>query len=283
MLQAPPTQVGEPLTVLQAASQPPQLLTSLLVGVSQPLRAMFSSAEQSSYPELQAMLQMPPEQAGAPLTVLHAASHPPQLAVSVLRLISQPLFGLPSQSSNPAAQLYWQAPSEHPAETMFGGALSSQSWPQLPQFEALVFRLASQPFPLRPSQLSKPASQVWSHAPATQAGAALAQSSGQTVAQFPHRVGSLSVCDSQPSRAAFSSAEQSLQPAAQLVMLQLPAMQLGAPLTVLHGAAQPPQLPSSVLRLVSQPSAVPPEQSPQPASHTPMLQVLALQVPVAFG
>ena len=47
MPQAPPTQVGAPLTVLQAASQPPQLFTSLLVWVSQPLRSTFSSAEQS--------------------------------------------------------------------------------------------------------------------------------------------------------------------------------------------------------------------------------------------
>ena len=47
MPHAPPTQVGAPLTVLQAALHPPQLLTSLLVCVSQPFRAIFSSAEQS--------------------------------------------------------------------------------------------------------------------------------------------------------------------------------------------------------------------------------------------
>ena len=47
MPHAPPTHVGAPLTVLQAALQPPQLFTSLLVWVSQPFRAMFSSAEQS--------------------------------------------------------------------------------------------------------------------------------------------------------------------------------------------------------------------------------------------
>ena len=78
MLQAPPMQLGEPLTVLQAWAQPPQLFTSLLVGVSQPSRAMFSSAEQSLYPELQTTLHSPPEQVDAPFTELQAALQAPQ-------------------------------------------------------------------------------------------------------------------------------------------------------------------------------------------------------------
>ena len=154
---------------------------------------MFSSAEQSLQPELQAMLQLPAEQAGAPLLVLHGVPQPPQLSVSVLRFTSQPLPGSPSQFSNPAAHVYWQLPSEQPVETMFGGALAAQSLPHPPQWAELVLRLASQPLPAKPSQLSNPASQTCPQAPELQFGAALFQSSGQTVAQLPHRVGSTSV------------------------------------------------------------------------------------------
>ena len=66
---------------------------------------MFSSAEQLLQPELQAMLQIPPEQAGAPLVPLQGVRQPPQWAVSVLRLTSHPLPGLPSQSEKPELQV----------------------------------------------------------------------------------------------------------------------------------------------------------------------------------
>ena len=72
------------------------------------------------------MLQDPLEQAGAPLLVLHGVPQPPQLVVSVLTLISQPLPGRPSQFWNPPAQVYWQLPSAQPVETMLGGALAAQ-------------------------------------------------------------------------------------------------------------------------------------------------------------
>jgi hypothetical protein len=73
------------------------------------------------------MLQLPLEQAGAPFTVLQAAPQPPQLVVSVLLLISQPLAWLPSQLRKPAVQVYWQLPSEQPVAVMLGGALAAQS------------------------------------------------------------------------------------------------------------------------------------------------------------
>ena len=228
------------------------------------------------------MLQLPLEQAGAPLTVLQAPPQDPQFRVSVFLLISQPLAWLVSQSRKPAAQVYWHAPSAQPVAVMFGGALAAQSLPQVPQLAELVLRFASQPLPASPSQSSKSASQTWPQTPALQLGAALFQSSGQLVAQLPQRLGSTSVWDSQPSRVAFSSGEQSLQPAAQLFMLHAPRAHVGAPLAVLHAAAQPPQLASSVYTLVSQPSAEPPEQLPQPASQVVMLQVVPLQLPFAF-
>jgi len=116
------------------------------------------------------MLQLPAEQAGAPLLVLHGVPQPPQFSVSVLRLTSQPLPGRPSQFANPAAHVNWQLPSEQPVETMFGGAFAVQSYPQEPQSAVLVLRFASQPLPARPSQLSKPASQTWPHVPVEQLG-----------------------------------------------------------------------------------------------------------------
>jgi hypothetical protein len=192
------------------------------------------------------MLQVPPEQAGAPWIVLQAALQPPQFRVSVLLLISQPLAWLPSQLRKPSAQVYWQAPSEQPPDTMFGGALAAQSLPQAPQFSSSVARTASQPLAPDPSQLSKPASHTWPHVLALQDGSALSQSSGQTVVQLPQAFGSEAVLVSQPSRLTFSSLEQSLQPDAQLFMSQLPVVQVGAPLAVEHGVPQAPQFASSV-------------------------------------
>jgi len=148
------------LTVLHGAAQPPQLFTSLLVWVSQPLRAMFSSAEQSAYPELQTTLHWPLVQVAAPLALLQAPPQLPQLASSVLLLTSQPLPMSPSQLRKPAAQVYWQAPSEQPPETMLGGAFAAQSLPQLPQFWSSTASSDSQPLSGSLSQLSKPVSQA---------------------------------------------------------------------------------------------------------------------------
>ena len=140
----------------------------------------------------------------------------------------------------------------------------------------------SQPSP-PPLQSARPASHTWPQALAVQDGEALAQSSGQLVPQPPQLAMSLCVLVSQPSRLVFSLLEQSSQPDAQVFMSQLPAVQSGVPLAVLHGAAHPPQLSSSVLRLVSQPSADPPEQLPQPAVQLPMVHTLDTQVPAALG
>ena len=265
MLHAPPKHVGVPFTPLHAPPQLPQLLSSVSVAVSQPSRLTFSSALQSLKPALQAMLHSPPAHAGAPLVVLQAPPQLPQLVVSVFVFTSQPLPWLASQSANPATQLYWHAPSEHPPEVMFGGAPAAQSFPHAPQFASSVASSASQPLPGSASQLSKPASQVWSHAPLVHAGAALVQSSGHTVTQSPQALMSASVLVSQPSRLAFSSALQSLKPAEQPLMLQLPLAQFGVPLLVPHAALQPPQWSSSVFRFVSHPAS--PVQSPKPALH----------------
>jgi hypothetical protein len=97
-----------------------------VICVSHPSRLAFSSAEQLLQPLLQAMLQVPPEQAGAPFTVLHGVPHAPQLRVSVCVLTSQPFAWFPSQFWKPGRQVNWQAPSEQIVPVMLGGALAEQ-------------------------------------------------------------------------------------------------------------------------------------------------------------
>jgi hypothetical protein len=75
----------------QFVPQFPQLATSPLVKVSQPLRLTFSLALQSLYPAVQlAMLQDPAAHAGVPFTLLHARPQPLQCAVLVFTFVSQP-------------------------------------------------------------------------------------------------------------------------------------------------------------------------------------------------
>lgn len=75
----------------------------------------------------------------------HAFGHAPQWSTSLFRFASQPFTRFPSQLPQPAAHVYWQAPSVHPLETMFAGAFAAQLFPQLPQLVALVFVFVSQP------------------------------------------------------------------------------------------------------------------------------------------
>ena len=98
------------------------------------------------------MAHCPAEQLGVPLALLQAEPQVPQLAVSVCRLISHPLAGLPSQSAKPALQLYWQAPREHPVALMLVGASAAQSVPHPPQFATSVLMLISQPSARPPVQ-----------------------------------------------------------------------------------------------------------------------------------
>jgi hypothetical protein len=78
----------------------------------------------------------------------------PQLFVSVLPSVSQPLFGLPSQSRNPGEQLMAHLPALQTA-VEFGPA--GQALPQVPQLFALFVVFVSQPFAGSMSQSAKPA------------------------------------------------------------------------------------------------------------------------------
>ena len=80
----------------QATPQPPQLAGSVLVVVSQPSRATFSSALQSSKPALQAMLQVLARQLGVPLAVLQGSAQTPQWLVSVGKNVSHPAAAVQS-------------------------------------------------------------------------------------------------------------------------------------------------------------------------------------------
>ena len=91
MVHWPPRQVAVPWAVLQGVPQAPQLLSSVLMLVSQPSRLKFSLALQSAYPESQAVLHCPALQVGVPLVLLQLEPQVPQLVVSFCRSTSQPL------------------------------------------------------------------------------------------------------------------------------------------------------------------------------------------------
>jgi hypothetical protein len=93
----PAVQAGVPFAVEQISPQTPQLLTLVLVLVSQPL-AGFES--QSAKPGAQAVMwQVPPVHASVALLVLQAFPQEPQLLELLPVLTSQPFAGLPSQSA----------------------------------------------------------------------------------------------------------------------------------------------------------------------------------------
>ena len=73
-------------------------------------------------------------------------------SVSVLRLVSQPLFALPSQLPNPAAHVGTHTP---PVQAVVPFALVHAT-PHEPQFDVVASEV-SQPFAMLLSQLAKPA------------------------------------------------------------------------------------------------------------------------------
>ena len=146
-----------------------------------------------------------------------------------------------------------QPPVEHAAVACG----SEQVRPHIPQLVADVLRLVSQPLAAFASQLPKPALHAaTAHAPLVHAGVALGSEHARPHA--PQWLTALRVLVSQP-LATFMS--QSPKPAAQ-VMAQRPAVQAAVPLAVLHALPHAPQWLALVLRLVSQPLAALPSQSP---------------------
>jgi len=146
---------------VQVIPQPPQLLTLLVVLVSQPLPARPS---QLPKPAAQVMPHEPPAQLGVPLLPLHTLPQLPQLARFSAVPVSQPLPASPSQLPKPG--LHEATPHAPPEQD--GAPLGVlQTTPQAPQL-VVADRLASQPSPAAPLQSAKLVLQRNPHARAAQ-------------------------------------------------------------------------------------------------------------------
>jgi hypothetical protein len=127
--------------------QVPQLSTSLLVLVSQPLFGLLSQLVQ---PELHTGVHAPPMQLVVPCALLHTVPQDPQLLVDVEVWVSQPLSVSPSQLPQPLLQSGAQLP---PTQLVLPFGFVHPA-PQAPQLLTLLPRLVSQPFTGLPSQLA---------------------------------------------------------------------------------------------------------------------------------
>jgi hypothetical protein len=251
MVHVPLTQVGDPFTLLQTLPHAPQLVTDVLVLVSQPLPTL---ASQFANGVLQLrMAQLPVVHEGVALGRLQERPHPPQFAV-VWRFVSQPSEYRPLQSAKPAAH----AAIEHvDAEHVADPFAAEHAFPHEPQFPRLVTRSVSQPFAELPSQSPLPGAQLaMPQMPATQFGV-------PPVAEhtFPHVLQLLTSICVLVSHPFARLPSQFLKPALH-VMPHVPAAQVGEPFWLLQIVPHPPQFVTDVPVFVSQPFAALPSQSP---------------------
>ncbi len=137
----PPTHDWLEFGRLQLVAHVPQWVGSVLRLISQPFGVRPSQFAKPALHE--AIVQLPATQPCAAFARLHAPAHEPQCVGSVFRFTSQPLASRPSQSANPALQVYPHAPAVH-VEDAFAGVLQSVLQP--PQCVGSVFRFTSQPF-----------------------------------------------------------------------------------------------------------------------------------------
>ena len=178
-----------------------------------------------------------------PLVELQTVLHPPQ-CVGELRLVSQPLMALLSQSPKPGLQTIPQLPLVQvgvpPAvEHLVVHAL---------QLLTSVFRLTSQPLLARPSQSAKPALQApIAQVPLLQVAAAFANV--HLVPQALQLLTSVFKLTSQP---LVAEPSQLPEPAVQAPIVQALLTQLAAALVNVHLVPQPPQLFTSFVVLVPQ-------------------------------
>ena len=168
------------------------------------------------------------------------------------------------QSAKPVAHEPLHAPAVHELTAM---CAVEQGMPHAPQWSGSEpASSVSQPsVSLSPLQSPQPGAQAPSHTPAVQPRMPMWLDE-QRMRQPPQFIGSLRTETSQPSPR--RSALQSLHPATQ-VPVHMPPLQ-AAPLTFMpeQRCRQPPQLPTSVSGLTSQPSlALSPLQSRKPGRH----------------
>jgi hypothetical protein len=105
----------------------------------------------------------PATQFGVPPDTGHTCPQLPQLLMLVAVLVSQPLFGFPSQLPKPELQAGTHTPAVH----AFVPFAAVHATPHAPQFVAVLIGV-SQPFFGSPSQFAYPAAQTGAHTPALQ-------------------------------------------------------------------------------------------------------------------
>jgi hypothetical protein len=246
--------------------QAPQLLTFVLVFVSQPFATL---ASQLPKPALHAIEHAPSAQLAVPFVELHALPQMPQLPVFVWVFVSQPFAVLASQFPNPVLQ----EEIAHALETQAGVAFARlHALPQAPQLFTLFVRFVSQPFAPLPSQFPRPElHDETPHTPPTQFG--VPPPVGQMLPQVLQLLTSVFVLVSQP---LFGLPSQSLKPAAQ-VGTQAPAVQVVVPFRLVQETVHDPQF-AVVLSGVSQPFRVLLSQSPKPelqvGTHAPVVHTV---------
>lgn len=259
--QPPPEQLVVPFGLVHAELHAPQLATLVCRFVSQPL---FWLPSQLANPPAHCGVHVPPTQLVLPLALLQTVPQAPQLLLLELVFVSQPLFGLPSQSAVPAVHDGEQAPFTQLVVPLVLVHLTLQP----PQLLTLVSRFVSQPLMALPSQLANPPAHSGAQLPPEQ----LVVPFGlvQVVPHAPQLPMLDCVFVSQPLLALPS---QLPKPALQ-VGTQLISEHWVEPLALVQPTPQPPQLVTLVSG-VSQPLSALPSQLPKPGSQA------ILQVPVS--
>jgi hypothetical protein len=172
VLHAPAAQAASPLATPHARPHAPQWRGSAAV--------VTQVDAQRVAPAGQVVTQAPATHAVMPT---QARPQAPQCAALVRVSVSQPLWGSPSQSADPVAQVGTHTPA---AQVLVGVvAPVVHARPQAPQWAAVARVSASQPLRGSPSQSAKPAAHTGSQTPATQALARVPAFVAQATPQPP--------------------------------------------------------------------------------------------------
>jgi hypothetical protein len=192
-----------------------------------------------------------------PCEFVHDVAHVPQCAVVFVRFVSQPFGPLPSQFPKPPVHEGTHAP----AVQGFVPFTAEHTVPHVPQFEADVFKLASQPFVTLLSQLPNPLLHTMEHVADEHDGVPFVPL--HAAPQEPQFVVLVLRFASQP---LFGLVSQLANPELQ-VGTHAPAVHVVGPLAFVQLVPQVPQLVVLVLVFVSQPFEATPSQLPNPALH----------------
>ena len=271
MPHVPAVQLAVPFGAAHTAPQAPQWPVFDRVSTSQPFAALPS---QSAKPALQVNPHADePHVVVALARAGHTTPQPPQCAMLVVVLVSQPFEALLSQLPKPALQV---ASVHDPEAQVAVPLLNEQALPHAPQCMRLVLVLVSQPLPGFESQSPAPAGHVpTAQLPATQIAPAPVHVRPQT----PQLVTLVSRWTSQPLPGAMS---QLPYPVAHVATVHAPAEQPAVAFASAQTLPHVPQLATFVETLVSQPSVrTLPLQSAKPGLQTP-LQLLAEHVVLAM-